>query len=361
MVLILVGCGGKVVHLPKDEDPSGVAGAKSESGGAHGAGRPGVMDPGERDPAQPSGATAGAASGGASTSGGAPAGGATNDPEPEAGTGGVEDPAPEPMRTVIHLPSKPRGFVYGVQYEPASTNAISSLQADFETSRGTRDGCTQVKLDQCSYYDCPPGSQPYRVIGGSTLKNAGDLSATASGLQQAPIQLVPLTDYYYEADVNGSLWPFDGGTMKVVATGAAVPAFALELPTPPTVTLTSINGAPVPTVNTDSDDNPLPTEITRSHGIQLRWTSHGTGTATFILLGFEAERFLATCEFDAAADRGELPATLLQELEPGTSYHLAFRGTTEVHATVGDWEIEASLSAVGGPMSPYVRWPVTLR
>ena len=369
LVLVLVGCGGSVVRLPEEGDRSGAAGAASAPAGASGGGRAG------RDPNLPSepalgGASAGGASGtplggasGASAGGasGAPLGGAAGDPEPAAGAGGSDVPSAEPVRTLIQLPAKLRGFIAGVQHEPSATTAVYSLQADFENSRGRFDGCTQVTLGQCWYYDCPDGSQPYRVIGGSTLQNAGDLSATVSAAPNSPVQLAPLSDYYYEADANSALWSFDGGTLKFVASGAAVPAFSLEVATPPTVTLITLNGQPAPTMDSDEDGNPLPVAITRSAGVQLRWSSHGSGTAAFSLWGFEGHRFAAACEFDASVGHGELPAVLLQELEPGSAYNLTFRGTSLSQAKVGDWEIEVSLSAVGGPMSPFVRWPITLR
>ncbi len=353
MALLLIGCGGNVAHAPDpgDAPPIAGAGAANAAAGSSVGGRSESMDPG--GPTTSGGAPASAA--------GASVGGAASDPEPEAGDGGSDGPSAEPVRTLVDLPAKLRGFISGVQYEPDAATTLYSAQADFESSRGSWDGCTQVTLGQCWYYDCPDGSYPFRVIGGSTLQNAGDLFAAASENSTTPVRMLPLPDFFYETDVGPALWPRDGGTVKFVASGAAVPAFSITVSTPPSVTLSTVNGAPAPTTNVDEDGDPLPVPIQRSDGLKLTWTAHGKGTALLMFWGFEAHRFAATCEFDAAAGRGELPAALLKELEPGSLYNLTFRGSSLARTTVGDWEIEAQLSAVGGPMSPYLRWPVDLR
>ncbi len=354
VALLLVACGGSVVRVPEDGEPAGIAGARSAAAGASPAGGP--AQKGGDGPSAPE--LGGASAGGASSASDA---GTANGPEPEAGAGGDAAPGSEPVRTLIQAPAVPRGFVSALQYEPGDASAVSSLQADFGTSRGPWDGCTQIRLGECWYYDCPEGSQPFRIIGGATLQDAGDLSATASATPDAPLQLAPLLDHFYETDVAAALWPLEGGAVRFAASGAAVPAFSLDVATPPTVTLTSINGAPAPTTNTDENGDPLPFLIVRSEGLKLRWLSRGRGTATFFLWGFEGRRFATTCEFDASAEHGELPAALLQQLEPSPTYNMTFRGTSVAHAKVGDFELEGSLSAGGGPLSPFVRWPITLR
>ena len=67
------------------------------------------------------------------------------------------------------------------------------------------------------------------------------------------------------------------------------------------------------------------------------------------------------CEFDAAAHAGTLPASLLQELEPGPDYRVIFRGTSRSHASVDGWELDASLAGYGGPTQPYDPPVVVLR
>lgn len=84
-----------------------------------------------------------------------------------------------------------------------------------------------------------------------------------------------------------------------------------------------------------------------SDGIKLVWKSSGAGTAAFFIYTLNAERPAAICEFDASANAGELPATVLSKLDPGASYYLEFRGETRKDATVGVWTMQGFAYSYG--------------
>ncbi len=72
-------------------------------------------------------------------------------------------------------------------------------------------------------------------------------------------------------------------------------------------------------------------------------------------------KFAAVCEFDATANGGELPAVLLQELEPGSDYFVSFHGASRAQARVQGYQLDASLAGYGGPTSPYDAQTIELR
>jgi hypothetical protein len=291
-----------------------------------------------------------------------PAGDAGSEPDVASGAGGRLSPSfaasggsagasgasSEVTRSVVDAPLAPRGFLSGMQYRvDADSASVFTIDAIFETTRGQWDGCTKVQLGECWYFDCPPGSAPY--LPSVPLQNAGFVSLTTASVPSTTVDVGLLYDYWYEANATGELWPTSGKKLSFAATGSTVPAFALDIQSPPTVVLTSLNG------------EALPRAINRSDGAALRWTSSGSGIAYFSLYGFYDSKFAAVCEFDAAAHAGKLPAALLRELEPGPDYHLIFRGTSRAHATVEGWELDASLAGYGGSTPPYDPPLVALR
>ncbi|MET0795639.1 MAG: hypothetical protein ABW061_29245 [Polyangiaceae bacterium] len=243
-------------------------------------------------------------------------------------------------RTVVDAPLLPRGFLSGTQYRAdTDSSSVYTVDAIFETTRGQWDGCTQVRLGECWYYDCPPGSAPF--LPSVPLQDAGRVSLSTNRQPVTQVDVGLLYDFWYEANATGGLWAASGEKLTFAATGSTVPAFSFDVASPPTVALTSLNG------------ESAPTRIARSDGAALRWSSSGSGIAYFSLYGFYERKFAAICEFDARANAGELPAVLLQELESGPDYRVIFRGTSRAHASVEGWELDASLAGYGGPASPY--------
>lgn len=267
------------------------------------------------------------------------AGGSGGRLSPSLGGAGIGGASTEVTSSVVDAPLAPRGFLSGMQYVADSgSETVFTIDAIFETTRGQWDGCTQVRLGECWYYDCPPGSAPY--LPSVPLQDAGAVTVTTASEPSTTVGVGLLYDYWYEANAVGELWPTSGKPLTFAATGGTVPAFSLDVRSPPTVVLSSVNGVAAPT------------DINRADGAALRWTSSGAGTAYFSLYGFYERKFAAVCEFDAAARAGTLPARLLQELEPGPDYRLIFRGMSRGRETVESWQLEASLAGYGGPKQP---------
>jgi hypothetical protein len=331
--IALAGCGGSVDH-PSD---NAAGGAPMGPGRPHytvaGAGASFSDDAADAD--IPVG------SGGA----GDAAGGPLMD---DGGEGGAVESPPELTRTLIVAPQKPRGFLGGAQYRrDADTAPVYTLEAHFETNHGQWDGCTQVRLGECWYYDCPPGATS--LLPSATQQDAGTVSLTPSGASASKIDFGLLSKYWYQADATGQLWSDSLQVLTFAGSGSVVPAFSLAMRSPPTVALLSLNG------------EAAPKSIARSAGVDLHWSSSGTGVAYFSLAGLHGQKSTAVCEFDASANAGQLPAVLLQALEPGPDYYLIFRGVTRARTDVGEWEFDANLLGYGGPVSPFDSPSIELR
>lgn len=330
--LSLVGCGGVV-----DEGADGAMAGAGARGGE--GGRP--LGPDTRPPLE---ATAGQVSlvgdplegqGGATDVGDDPDGVDVS----LAGTDNAPDPSAVTSR-VVEQPPMPRGFLSAAQYTRGGDGAaVYSIEAIFETTRGQWDGCTQVRLGECWYYDCPPGSAPY--LPSVPLQSAGAVSVTTASEPVSTVQVGLLYDFWYQADGSGELWSAFGTGLAFSATGETVPPFWLAVQSPPTVTLVTLNG------------EPSPKSIARGEGAALRWTSTGPGIAYFLLYGFYDSKFAAECEFDASAGAGELPSVLLQQLSPGPDYYASFYGLSRAHKNVKGWQFDASLAGYGGAGYPF--------
>ena len=272
-------------------------------------------------------------------------GGSADDGGEDSDASGGAEPVPdgtrpiEITRSVVDEPEQPRGLLSGMQYRKDDAHPSHyGIQALFETTRGQWDGCTQVRSGECWYYDCPPGSAPY--LPSVPLQNAGTLSVTTASDPATTLQVGLLYDFWYEVESAGELWTGLGKTVTFSALGKTVPPFTLAVQSPPTVALTSLNGAL------------LPKSIARRDGASLTWTSSGPGVAYFLLYGSYDQKLAASCEFDAASGAGQLPAVLLQELAPGPDYALIFHGISRAHSKVNGWQLDASLLGYGGAISP---------
>ncbi len=262
----------------------------------------------------------GEANGGGSSPGGSASAGSSAAGGSVAGSGSF-------VRTPVNDSAKMRGQIYLDQTTTDHVTFSGSVDATFDTERAQWDGCTKNQLGPCWYYDCPAGSNPLgnTMAGATTPESAGTI--TFSGLPGgAP---VVVSDLDYRSTVASQLWPLAGGQLTLTLAGsAAVPAFTMQVPAPPHVFLTTINGQPT----IDS--------LSRSDGVRLVWSAAGAGTVFFSVFQFSGTRPAAICEFDAGAGAGDLPAIVLQQLDPGAKYFYALRGDARGFATDGSWQIE---------------------
>ena len=275
-------------------------------------------------------------SGGASTSGGANGGvadaGSANGGSADAGTTGAF------VSTLVSVPSIPRGYLNAAQITTDQVTFSYDVNVEFSTSRAQWDGCTRNQLGSCWYYDCPAGSVPVGQSGGENpLQDAGVVTVNSGS---GPITIPGISSNAYQYTLQGSsqLWPLTGGMLTFsVAGSAAVPALSMDVALPPGVWLTSVNGETAPTV------------ITRSDRLKLAWTSLGTGTAFFALFAYTGEHPAALCQFDAAANAGELPAAVLEKVDAGATYYIQLRGDSRAHLEMNGWVSDAGVDAEEGP------------
>ena len=295
-------------------DGGGSAGTSSASGGAATGGSGGASG---------ANSAAGAATGGSSSaSGGSSAGGASTTSF---------------TSTLVTLPAIKRGTLSAEQFTADKAAFLTNFYADFSTDRGPWDGCSRNQLGACWYYDCPAGSNAYGAVGSPVRESAGVVYATGSAGRVDLVEDPNIGNYY-----GGSMtetWPLSGGSVSfTVAGNSSVPAFTMQLPAPSFVQLTSMNGST------------QPTDVTRSAGAALVWTSVGTGSIFFGFFTNTGERPAAFCQFDAAANAGSMPAAVLEKLDPG-NYNYEFRGDLRSQMTVGDWEMDGSAYFFGSTVS----------
>jgi hypothetical protein len=297
---------------------SGTGGNGVTTGGSAGSGTSSVAGAANGGSAGTSSASGGAA-GGATPHGGGSSAGA-----PSGGSGDTF------TSTLVSAPAQLRGSVILDQYTADRTTFSADANLEFGTERGQWDGCTRNQLGQCWYYDCPAGSNP---VGMGQVPpvyyDAGMISITSTAGMLA--STFDTSSGLYKASSLTQLWPLAGGPVTITASGGdTVPAFTMQIAAPPTVSLTSING------------QAAPASITRSDGAKVVWTSTGAGTAFFAIFEFTGERPAAICEFDAAANAGELPAAVLEQLDAGAKYFLEFRGNSRAEVMSGMWDMSGS-------------------
>jgi hypothetical protein len=302
---------------------SGTGGGNGEAtGGSAGSGTSSVAG------AANGGSASGGAGGGATAHGGGSSAGAAS-----GGSGNTF------TSTLVSAPAQLRGSVILDQYTADRTTFSADANLEFGTERGQWDGCTRNQIGQCWYYDCPAGSNPVGVGQVPPVYyDGGTVSITSTVGMLAPV--FDTSTGLYKASSLTQLWPLAGGPVTITVSGGdTVPAFTLQIAAPPTVLLTSING------------QAAPASITRSDGAKLVWTSTGVGTAFFAIFEFTGERPAAICEFDAAANAGELPALVLSQLDAGAKYLLELRGNSRAEVMSGMWDMSGSayfFNAVSG-------------
>jgi hypothetical protein len=311
----------------------GLAACSSSNGSDAGSGGNGATNGGSAGNATSSG---GIANGGGSANGGAgsPGGGSANSGSNAGGTssGGASGVF---TSTLVNAPAQLRGSVLLAQNTPDGLMFTADANLQFDTERGAWDGCTRNQIGQCWYYDCPAGSNP---VGATDVPpvyyDGGTVSVTSTSGMLNPT-FDPDTGRY-NASLASQLWPLAGGPVTVTVSGGGnVPAFTLQVAAPPTVSLKSING------------EAMPASIMRSDGAKLVWTSDGAGTAFFAIFEYTGERPAAICQFDAAANAGELPAAVLEQLDAGAMYLTEFRGNSVADVMTGTWDMSGSAYAFG--------------
>ncbi len=284
-----------------------------------------------------SGAASGGAANGGAANGGAANGGAAN--------GGASDTF---TSTLITAPAQTRGYLDIQQFSADKVSFNFNIDLSFGYTRGDWDGCTRNQLGECWYYDCPAGSNPVGANNQTPIYYDGG-TATITGIP--PAITIPFGgDGEYLGRGSTQLWPLAGGTVTLSFSGDDnVPAFTLPIPAPPMVWLTSING------------EAAPSSLTRSDGMKLVWTSGGAGNVTFFVYELTGTRPAAACQFDAAANAGELPATVLGKLDPGTAYYLEFRGDGRADLMTGTFDMSAYADAYGYDFTTHMTTAVELK
>ena len=272
------------------------------------------------------GASAGGASGGAASAGTSGVSGGASGASGDAFTS-----------TLVSAPNQLRGDLGFQQYSTDNVNFGINVYMTFQELRGAWDGCTRQQLGACWYYDCPAGSNPpgNRENVSSVYYDAG--TATITSMQPTISVGSNSGGEGYFVRNSQELWPIAGGVVSVSFSGGPmVPAFATQVNAPPMVRLTSING------------QAAPASLKRSEGVKLAWTSAGAGDALLVLVQYaDTPRPAVECRFDATANAGELPAVVLEKLDPGAGYTLEFRGNAWVDSTVGPWAMQAYALSYG--------------
>jgi len=305
--VLLVGCGGD-----KQDSPVASAGASGS-------------------PTQSNG---GSTSSGGTSSGGTSSGGAAGSLDStHAGNSSGGASAEDWKTTKISAPLALRGQMDVSQMSADDVNFTYELYAQYGMLRGQWDGCTRHQLGECWYYECPTGSNPVGTPDVGPLRNVGNVTVSSSTMSYV---LRPDGSTMYSVVDTGAFWPLSGGS---VTFAAANPALEIAVKTPPSVWLTTFNGRPAPTA------------IKRSEGIDLTWRVRGSGNAFFSVYHLTGTIPAAVCTFDAEAGAGTLPAAVLEKLDPGTDYRVAFRGDSRAVLTLAGYELDAALFAFGSTTS----------
>jgi len=242
------------------------------------------------------------------------------------------------VSSVVSDPAKMRGWIYLTQYTADKSAFSYDVEVGFDVERGQWDGCTRNQLGTCWYYDCPPGSNALGNTDPPTSYQTGG-TVTITGSRMVPMTVPQETSVMsYQLSGTGQLWPLAGGTVTVEVTGAnSVPAFSMQVPVASHVFLTSLNGRTAPVSGAS---------IRRADGLKLEWLSAGAGQLFFAVFKYMGARPAAICNFDGSASSGELPASILEQLDPG-DYYYQLRGDVRSHMVAGVWDIETSSYAFG--------------
>jgi hypothetical protein len=324
---------GLVACSASNTDGHGAAGNGAASGGSVGNG------------AASGASRAGNGSAGASSSNGGTSNGGTSSSAAGASGGGESNTF---TATVVNAPNQMRGELTIEQYSADNVSFETNVDIYFTYVREEWDGCTRYQLGNCGYYDCPAGSNPIGADNGAPIYYDGG-TATITGLPPAVVAPFDSGNGQLFARPPQQLWPIAGGMVSIAITGGStVPAFTMQLPTPPMVRLLTVNG------------EATPTSITRSDGIHLTWASSGAGTAAFFIYAASGEHPAAVCQFDASANAGDLPAAVLTHVDPGAMYYLEFRGQTTADVQVGTWDMAGYAYSFGHALEGSVTTAVPL-
>ena len=195
----------------------------------------------------------------------------------------------------------------------------------------TNDDCTLLTEGPCSVLLCPPTAGGG---GGPSFQSAGDISVESGATTLA---LVPDSELNYSAS-GPPLWDAEGTeVVEATATGADVPGFVLDVPTPGYVHVVE----PV----FPSDDTPM--TIATTETLALTW-SGGNPSAT-IQASLASADFgaLATCRFPAAAGTAMIEPTTLQHLKGPSGGSLIVTVFQESATTVAEWKIVLRAGSTG--------------
>jgi len=285
--------------------------------------------------------TGGSAPGSGNANGGGASGSAGTNSAGGGGLTGGSGASNTFTSVLVDEPARMRGLVFLNQFTADKTTFRFEASASFGNERGAWDGCTKNQLGDCWYYDCPAGSNSVgNTMPPSVRENANRVSLSGMTQVELPFNGTAGT---YDANSELQLWPLSGGSVTLDVMGSSsVPAVSMQVPVPSHVFLTSLNG--------EAD----PTTLQRSDGVKIVWQAEGTSPVFFAIFALTGERPAAVCTFDGTTTSAELPASVLEHLDPG-SYYYQLRGDLRARMPDGPWDIETESYAFGGDPSVITR------
>jgi hypothetical protein len=234
--------------------------------------------------------------------------------------------------------------------ELVSGSYESSGVAVFTKVSSAEAACAVTMSGACTLRDCTAvlaasDSAPSPVISAS----AGDITVTGGELASALSLVYDEVDDgdEYEGSVNGSFFAA-GDTFSVVATGAEVGAFqASTTPAPADITLLS------PSFGTNSAGRVY--LVDESNDLSVTWSGGSSGSVVRVSLGTGSGARVLSCDFDASAGAGTVPATLLGGLgsangEVGTSFAVLPVSTTSASAANASIAVEVTGTPIEGTL-----------
>jgi hypothetical protein len=202
-------------------------------------------------------------------------------------------------------------------------------------SQGTM-GCTVTSAGQCAYYSCPNGTTTPPGLNAGTLElSGGNIPAIAPIVVTAT---APDNVYSY---TSGATIFTAGQSLRVLATGSAVPAFGLvSIVAPPLISLT----APA-----------SPYAISTASDLPVSWTGGQPG-ATMIFegaSGTSAGSSYFTCEWDASLGNGTVPKAILSPLAGQKTAYLVYGQYASTSLTAGTYPVMLAALPYTGAMASF--------
>lgn len=251
--------------------------------------------------------------------------------QPGIGTaaGSQADPDAMSVGEGVSMPrSGKAGVVSLAQIDGADLLPSPVLRGVFQDAPLIWGGCTRYPVGDCYFYECLDGSNPVHAVINTSypVASAGELEVSGQGtghpLQQEPSGL-------YEG-VAERLWSSAGTPLLITASGADVPAFAVEVEAPSVIPVTSPGHTPHDPITWDQ----------RSH-LPIEWIpgTHGIVRLAIYDTEYALQRPALYCSFPATWGRAVVPSAALLALEVGGPYMLRIVGMQEKRVAVDDWEI----------------------